>query len=303
MRRVIVLGAIVMAGVLAVGLQAQQPAPAGPKAGDIEKIKDNLYMITPKGGGGAVPGEPGGGGNTAVFITATGVVLVDTKYANWGPLILEKVKSVTDKPVTHIINTHTHGDHTGSNDFFPASVEIVAQDNTAANMARMDAFKDPAKKHGMPDRTFKDKLTVLSGKEAIDLYYFGRAHTDGDAFVVFRDLRVMHAGDVFARKGTPNIDMNNGASGVEYPATIRKAVAGIKNVDTVITGHSTLMKWADFAEFGEFNAAFLSAVQAAKKAGRTQEQAVAEVKLPEKFKDYSMTGLKDNVGKIWGELK
>ena len=62
----------------------------------------------------------GGGGNTAVFVTANGVVLVDTKLADWGQAILDQVKTVTDKPVTHIINTHTHGDHVGSNDFFPA---------------------------------------------------------------------------------------------------------------------------------------------------------------------------------------
>lgn len=303
MRRMVVLGGIVMAGALGVGLRAQQPAPAEPKAADIEKVRDNLFIITPKGGGGAVPGAAGGGGNTAVFITATGVVLVDTKYPDWGPVILDKVKSVTSKPVTHIINTHTHGDHVGSNDFFPANVEIVVQENTAANMVKMDNFKDPVKKHGLADRTYKDKLTLLSGKESIDLYYFGRAHTNGDTFVVFRDLRVMHAGDVFPRKGTPLIDLNNGASGVEYPDTIRKVVAGIKNVDTVIPGHSTVMKLADLIEFGEFNAAFLSAVQAAKKAGKTQEQTIAEFTLPAKFKDYQMTATKDNVQKIWGELK
>jgi glyoxylase-like metal-dependent hydrolase (beta-lactamase superfamily II) len=303
MRRPVVLGSIVMAGALAVALHAQPSAPAGPKQGDIEKVRDNLYIITAKGGGGAVPGEPGGGGNTAVFITARGVVLVDTKYPDWGPLILEKVKSVTDKPVTHIINTHTHGDHTGSNDFFPASVEIVVQEHTAANMAKMDLFKDAARKHGLADRTYKDTLTLLSGNDAIDLYHFGRAHTNGDTFVVFRNLRVMHAGDVFARKGAPLIDVNNGASGVEYPATVRRAAAGIRNVDTVVPGHSTVMTWGDFVEFGDFTAAFLSAVQTAKKAGRTQEQAVAELKLPEKFKSYDMTRAKENVEKIWSELK
>jgi glyoxylase-like metal-dependent hydrolase (beta-lactamase superfamily II) len=179
----------------------------------------------------------------------------------------------------------------------------VVQENTAANMTKMDAFKDAAKKHGLADRTYKDRMTLLSGNDAIDLYYFGRAHTNGDTFVVFRNLRVVHTGDVFARKGAPLIDMNNGASGVEYPNTVRNALAGIKNVDTVVPGHSTVMKWADFVEFGDFTAAFLSAVQASKKAGRTQEQAVAELKLPEKFKGYDMARAKENVEKIWGELK
>ena len=112
------------------------------------------------------------------------------------------MKTVTDKPITHIINTHTHGDHNGSNIFFPASVEIVTQENTAANMQKMPAFQEAANRHGLPDRTLKDKMTLLSGKDAIDLYYFGPAHTNGDAFVVFRNARVVHAGDAVRQQGS-----------------------------------------------------------------------------------------------------
>jgi len=289
MKRGLMLGLIFGAGIAVT--QARQPAPP-PNVAQIEKVKDNLYMIT----------GAGGGGNTAAFITAAGVVLVDTKNPNWGQAILDQVKTVTNKPVTHIINTHTHGDHVGSNEFFPASVEIVAHENTGANMAKMPNFIDASKKHALPDKTFKDKMTVLGGAEAIDLYYFGRGHTNGDIFVVFRGLRTMHAGDIFARKGTPLLDMNNGGSGVLIGETLGKAAAGIKNVDTVIPGHSTVMTWADFQEFGEFNRAFLSAVQAAVKAGKTADQALADLKLPEKFSAYQMTGAKDNVTKIHVEL-
>src|SRR4030095_9938068 len=126
----------------------------------------------------------------------------------------------------------------------------------------MDVYKDPANKNGLPDRTFKDKLTVLNGADAIDLYYYGAAHTNGDAFVVFRGSRVMHAGDVFATKGLPLLDRNNGGSGVAYGETIDKASKGIKNIDTVITGHSTtLMKWQDFVDYGEFNRLYLTAAR------------------------------------------
>lgn len=285
MKRLLVLGSIVSAGlILALAVSAQQ-APLG----SIQKVAENLYMI------------PGGGGNTAAYVAANGVVLVDTKLANNGQGILDQVKSVTTKPITHIINTHTHGDHNGSNEFFPANVEIVAHENTAANMAKMPAFQD-AKKFALPDRSFKDKLTLLTGKDAIDLYYFGRAHTNGDAFVVFRALRAMHSGDAFAQKGTPLLDTGNGGSGVAIVDTISKAVVGIKNVDTIIPGHSTLMKWSDLVEFGEFNKAFLDAARAAQRAGRTPEQAAAELKLPEKFKDYSIARAGANMTAIFAEL-
>lgn len=292
MKRTCVLSSVAVVALVALAgreLAAQQPA-AGPNVAGIEKVKDNLYMVT------------GGGGNTAVFITANGVVLVDTKLANWGQAILDKVKTVTDKPVTHIINTHTHGDHVGSNEFFPASVEIVAHANVATSMAKMPAFADGTKKHAFPDRTYADRMTVLGGTDAIDLYHFGPAHTNGDTFVVFRTLRVMHSGDAFAAKGTPLLDAANGGSGVAYPETIAKVIAGVKNVDTVIPGHSTVMRWQDFVEFGEFTRAFLTAVQAAKAAGKTADQAATELALPATFKDYTMGRAKDNVAAIYKQL-
>jgi len=308
MRRTYVLGMIVVAGVVAaaaanLGAQ-QQPAAGGqagrggggPALGKIEKVADNLYFIF------------GAGGNTGVYIAEKGVVLVDTKNPNNGQGILDQVKSVTDKPITHIINTHTHGDHNGSNVFFPASVEIVSQENTAANMQKMAAFQEALNRHGLPDRTYKDKMTLLGGKDAIDLYYFGPAHTNGDTFVVFRNARVVHAGDAFANKGQPLIDRNNGGSGIAYPETIAKAAKGIGNVDTVINGHSPVtMKLQDLADFGEFNRLFLEHARASLKAGKTPEQAMMDLKLPEKFKDYNLTGGRGgpggNFGVIFEELK
>ena len=292
MNRTLVLSSIVLVAVVAVAgraLVAQQP-PAGPKVAAIEKVKDNLYMVT------------GGGGNTAVLVTANGVVLVDTKLADWGQPIMDQVKTVTDKPVTHIINTHTHGDHVGSNEFFPASVEIVAHANVKTSMEKMPQFADPAKKHAFPDTTYTDKTTVLGGNDAIDLYHFGPAHTNGDSFVVFRALRVMHSGDAFAAKGVPFIDRNNGGNGITYPETLAKAAAGITGVDTVIPGHSAVTTWAAFVEYGEFMKAMVAATTEAKKAGRTAEQAAAELKLPEKFKDYVMTRAKDGVTAIYADL-
>jgi glyoxylase-like metal-dependent hydrolase (beta-lactamase superfamily II) len=87
----------------------------------------------------------------------------------------------------------------------------------------------------MPKRTFKDKMTLGKGNDEINLYYFGRGHTNGDAWVVFKALRVMHAGDIFSGKNVPLLDANNGGSGVEIGKTLAKA-AKIKGVDQIITG-------------------------------------------------------------------
>jgi cyclase len=264
---------------------------------EIQKVKDNLYMITT---------PMFGAGNTAAFITEGGVVLVDTKTPGNGQAILDKVKSVTAKPITTIINTHSHGDHTGSNDFFGTKVEFVVQENTKANMAKMPEFSGEKAKF-LPQKTYKTKLTLFKGKDQVDLYYFGRAHTSGDSFVVFPALRVMHSGDAFAGKNTPLIDTANGGSAVEYPETISKAVTGIQNVDTIITGHSPLMTPADLKDYADFNKDFLTWVKAEIKAGKTSDQAAAEYKLPDKYKSYTIPdffgGIKSNIETAYKELK
>lgn len=289
MKRIAVLiGLSTICVVSMIFAQPQQKPPAL----EIEKVKDNLYVIT------------GGGGNTAAFITADGVVIVDTKIPGMGPGILEKVKSVTPKPVTMVINTHTHFDHVGSNVAFTGMVEFVAHENCKASMEKMPAFQGDEGKKFLPGKTYKDKLSLLKGNDKIDLYYFGRGHTSGDSFVVFPALKVMHAGDLFAfSNGLPLIDVTSGGSGLEYPKTLMKAAGAIKGVEKVIPGHSPVTDWAAFKDYGEFMQAFVAAAEQAKKDGKTVEQAVADLKLPERFKDYKLGGAKAGFTTIYNELK
>ena len=153
-------------------------------------------------------------------------------------------------------------------------------------------------------------------------YYFGRAHTGGDTWVVFPALRALHTGDLFALKILPLIDANNGGSGVEYPNTIAKAVASLKNIDTSITGHNpTTFTMADLKTYGDFTREFVQTVQAAKKADRTIDDVVNSWKVPERFqKDGYLTPegmqqltrqpiaaqlarLRANVEVVWNETK
>jgi cyclase len=294
MKRALVLGTLLVIGglsMVAVGLQGQR----GPNVAGIEKVKDNLYMIT------------GGGGNTAAFITDAGVVVVDTKLAGWGQAILDKIKTVSNKPVTTIINTHSHGDHNGSNEAFPATVDFVSHEGTKANMEKMNEFKGDKAKF-LPKRTFKDKLTIGTGKDRVDLFYFGRGHTGGDAWVLFPAVQVLHAGDMFAGKTAPLIDAMSGGSAVEYGKTLQKAYDGIKGYDTIITGHSPLMKPADLKEYADFNNDFINWVQAEIKAGKTVDQAAAEWKPGARWSTYPppadfFGGIKGNISIAYTELK
>src|SRR5262245_28310773 len=268
-------------GTLTMAVAAQPPAQRATLP-DAEKVKDNLYVIMASS-----PADRSQftGGNTGVFITDAGVVVVDTKLAGYGPDIIAKIKKVTNKPITTIINTHTHGDHTGSNEGFPATIEIVAHENTKTNMMKLPAFQGD-KAQFLPKKTYKDKLTLGSGKNRVDLYYFGAGHTNGDTFVVYPALRVLQTGDMFAWKDAPLYDRNNGGSGVEHPKTMAKLLAAVKDVETVIPGHSPVTTLKDVQEYQRYTAALLAATEAALKAGKTAEEAGKSIDVTAKFPGY-----------------
>jgi len=257
------------------------------------KVRDNLYMIANEGG------------NTGVFITSTGVVLVDTKNPNNGQRIMDQVRMVTNKPVTMVINTHTHADHTGSNEFFTDNVEFVAHGNTWVNMQKMPNFAGEKGKF-LPTRVYRDTMTIGTGADQIVLYYFGPAHTNVDSFVVFPALRAMHAGDAFARKSLPLVDAPNGGSAVEFGKTLAKAASTIKNVDTIINGHTIEgpTNFDDLKTYADFNNDFIAWVQDEIKAGKTADQAAMEYKIPEKYVGYSLgqRGAGGNIRTAYMEL-
>lgn len=263
------------------------------------ELADNLYMLT------SDPEEQGmrTGGNTAVFVTSTGVALVDTKISGYGQDILAEVRKITDKPVTTIINTHTHWDHSGANTEFPHTVDFVAHENTAGHMASRDcddgagfeggsiknceAFRGEDRKY-LPKTTFLTKTSLFHGPDQIDLYYFGRGHTDGDTFVVFRAARTMHTGDMMARKGLPFIDaVNTNGSAIEFGATLKKAVEGIRDVDTIIPGHADdPLTWDDLVDYAGFYNDLLTRVQQEAANGRSPAEIVDAYTVPDRYRDF-----------------
>ena len=302
MKRRIVLGGLLMAGALSIAVAAQQQQASARQMAEVmasaikvEKLSDNLYVLNAL--------AAGSGGNTSIFITATGVVVVDTKNPGWGQPLLDKIKTITNKPVTTIINTHTHGDHVSGNVEFPADVDIIVQENTKANMGAMrppSFVAQPAggpppnifTQHngaGMAKRTFKDTMTIGNGADRIELHYFGRAHTNGDAMVFFPAARVLHMADVFANKGLPGMDSNNGGTGIGYADTLTKAAdfADKNNVEKIVNGHNeTTTTRADLREFISYVKDFVTAVQEGRRSGKTVDEVAAAWKTPAKYTGY-----------------
>ena len=300
MRRATILGALIIVGALSISVSTRQSLEqAALDAAVIEQVRENLYVIT---GSSPTNREAFSGGNTGVFVTDEGVTIVDTKLAGWGQVILDRVRSVTDKPVTRIINTHTHGDHNGSNAFFPETVDIVAHENTKANMMRMEAFQGENAKY-LPQQTYDERLTLGSGDDRIELYYFGRGHTDGDTFIVYPALRVLQTGDMFPWRDAPFLDRNNGGSGVEFPQTLERVLAGIQGVDTIVPGHIPVTTWSSLREYQQFTADLLAAVQRAMAAGQDADQAVTSIDLSARYPDYASNRREAAIRALYDELQ
>jgi cyclase len=311
MKRSIVLGVVLVVGALSIAIAAQQQ----PRTLEVTKLKDNLYVLKAL--------TNGGGGNTSVFITANGVVVVDSKNPGWGQPLLDKIKTLTDKPVTTLINTHTHGDHVSGNVEFPASVDIIVQANTAENMKKMIPNSTAADQtvpaqtifqqnggKGLPKHTFKDKMTIGKGADEVDLFYFGRGHTNGDAWVLFPAARVLHAADIFSGKNIPLLDANNGGSAVEISNSLEKAANSLNGkYDTIVTGHSSEMTPADLRQYIQFNREFVSDVQSAMKSGKSPDDVAGSWQIPAKYTGYAQittandkVRVKNNVNLAWKEL-
>ena len=245
-----------------------------------------------------------------------GVLLVDTKPPTLGTLQQDKVRLMTRNPITLIVNTNPGGAR--SNSMITSVVDIYAHENTKARLTTLDAFGGSNARF-LPTNTFTDKLTVplktvgeADGTNRVDLFHFGPAHSDGDVVAVFPSFGVAYLGELFPDKAVPTIDTANGGSALAFPDTLARAVEGLKDaeIETVVPAHApapykavvTWLTMSDLQEYAEFSRAFVDAAKAAKTAGKSVDDAVANLQLPERFKNYGMANARAYVQALYDEL-
>jgi len=199
----------------------------------IQKIKGDLYVIAVSQGV--------GGGNVAVYVTDEGVILVDDMFDRNYDEIMAKVKSVTDKPVRYVLNTHQHDDHAGGNAKMMATAEVIAHRNVRANMI---ALKQP----GAPRLTFSDEIDVHLGGKEVRARHYWRGHTGGDAIIFFPAEKVIHTGDLFLTyPPKPFIDYANGGSALEWNKNLDEVLKA--DFEVAIPGHGPLSDRAGLRKF------------------------------------------------------
>jgi cyclase len=263
-----------------VWLQAQQP-PKQPL--NVQKVTDNLWVLMTNNSG-----------NVAVLPTSEGVLLVDDKFDQDAPEILEKVKGISDKPIKYILNTHQHGDHTGGNAFMLKNTpaEILIHRNARANMVT-------GNQPGLPQITFADDAQVFIGGKEVSARHLGRGHTNGDAAILFPGERVLHTGDLFVNGGSPFIDYSAKGSIVEWDKTLDRVLQ--LDFDIVIPGHGPVAKKADLMKWRNSIAELRSRAKAACAGGASD--AAKRLDLSGLGMDDSMGFLARGIPGICAELK
>ena len=166
-------------------------------------------------------------------------------------------------------------------------MEIVSQERAATDMRKMTLMFTKPSGGGLPTRTFKDRLTLGSGPDRIELYYLGAGHCHADTFVVIPALRILLTGDAFGGKYLPALVRPNGGNGVAYPETLTKALALTREVDTLITSRGGLAKPKDLEVHRDFMRDFLESARQAKKAGRTAAEAAKAWRVPPRYVGYT----------------
>lgn len=221
---------------------AQAPAAQPPEAAVVvQELRGNVYLLT------------GRGGNIALFVGDDGALLVDNQFAPRTAMIQEAVAKITSQPIRWVVNTHWHFDHSdGNENFGAAGAVLISQENSRRRMetgGKIETFKveqRPYKPIGLPSITFAREVSLHRGSETVDIVYPGTpAHSDGDAFILFRRANVVHTGDVFVRYWYPFLDTVNGGS---LKGTIHACEFLLDRIDDetlIIPGHGPISKKSD----------------------------------------------------------
>ncbi len=236
----------------------------------VSKAKDNIYMLQ------------GPGGNIGLLASETGLLLVDDKYAPLAEKIERAMKSVTDQKLKYVVNTHYHGDHTGSNEYFADHAPIFAHENVRK---RLDN-NDKVAKAALPVVTYDKGINIYLDDEHIQLSHLPHGHTDSDTIVYFQKSNVLHTGDLFFEVGFPYIDLDGGGSVAGYLANVNYMIKQFPDDVVIIPGHGKLTNKEGLKAFATMLEYSIERVSKAKADGMSEAQ-ILEMGIGKKYEGLS----------------
>ena len=258
---------ILLSAVVSASTSAQEMAEAEIT---VQPAAGNVYMLQ------------GPGGNIGVLATDKGLLLVDDKFAPLAEKIEAAMKGIEDKELKYVINTHFHGDHTGSNKFFSHKAPIFAHENVRNRLSN----KTDHQAESLPVVTYKDGITIYLDNEEVQLTHLPKGHTDGDTYVYFKKANVLHTGDLFFEVGFPYVDLKSGGSVKGYLAGVKHMLKNTPDDVVIIPGHGNLTDKKSLLAFAKMMEFSIHKVSTALAAGKSEQQILTDG-IGEKYKHLS----------------
>ena len=233
------------------------------------KLSDNVYMLV------------GQGGNIGVSVGDDGVFIIDDQFEQLTPKILEAIRTLSDKPLQFLVNTHYHGDHTGGNEnMAKQGIKIIAHENVRKRLVDGEKPKD-----ALPIITFNDRVNVHMNGEVVNVHHVEHAHTDGDAMLFFSKSNVLHTGDTYFHKRYPYIDVKSGGSIDGYIKAIKKGLTLINDDTKIIPGHGPVSNKEEYQSFLTMLETLRKNVQAEIENGKTEDEVAANAGITKEYDD------------------
>jgi glyoxylase-like metal-dependent hydrolase (beta-lactamase superfamily II) len=240
-----------------------------------EQLSANVYVLY------------GAGGNMALVTGEQQNYLIDDQFAPLSDKILFKIKSINDKPLAYVLNTHWHGDHTGGNEnLAKEGALIIASDQVYDRLkeGQQSARRNtpPAVIEALPVISFSDQMHLRYRKDAhIHAMHVNDAHTDGDSFYYFPEENVIHMGDNFSNAKYPFIDLSSGGDIDGLLSNLNMAQAMLNDDSKIIPGHGPAAALKDLKAYTHVLETCVELLRELRDQGLTVEEILAENPLAE----------------------
>jgi cyclase len=220
------------------------------------EVNQNVYMLE------------GAGGNILLQVGESEVVMIDSQYAPLSDKLKKEIARITDKPLTYLINTHHHGDHTGGNENFNTDqVTIIAHANVMKRLTESEKSKG-----FLPEKIMEEEYVLSLVDENNLIIHVHNAHTDGDSFVYLTKNNVVHTGDVFFNGSYPFIDLNSGGSITGYINAQKQILTTINEKTKIVPGHGAIASYSDLTDYIPMLVNLKTQIQKEISDGKTREQ-------------------------------
>lgn len=257
-----------------------------------QKVAGNVHMLQ------------GAGGNIGVSVGPDGILIIDDQFAPLADKIKATLKTLGEGKLKFVLNTHYHGDHTGSNAAFGPEALIIAHDNVRKRLSTEQVSKffnrttPPSPKEALPVVTFENSISIYFNGEEIKVVHFPRSHTDGDSIIYFTQSNVIHMGDNLFHGRFPVVDLEAGGDVLGMTKTVGDVIAKLPAGVKIIPGHGALTDAEGLKAFHRMLLETTDIVRKKKAAGKTMEQIKGEG-LPEEWKSWGTGFIKTET---WLEL-